>query len=156
MQLEWIWEGFTAGVLKVASLWWLVPLFIVIQALKDGGWLGKMSRGLRPVLKPLRLPDDAGLPMMAGLAVGVTWGAGVILQAVEEGKLNRDQLTVMCVFLGVSHALIEETILVTAIGANGAIVVVSRVLFGALFGYGASWMLLRKPGVVATAHAPGD
>ena len=142
--LEWLWEGVTAGVLKVVALWWLVPLFIVIQALKDGGWLDKVSRLMGPVLKPLRLPGDAGLPMVAGLTVGLTYGAGVILQAAEEGKLNRNQLTTMCVFLGISHALIEETILVSAIGANGPLVAALRVVLGALFGYGASWLLLRK------------
>lgn len=144
MWIQWIWEGFASGVMKVVALWWLVPLFILIQALKDSGWLGRMSGWMRPLLAPLRLPGDAGLPVVAGLAVGLTYGAGVILQTAEEGKLTRNELTVACVLLGICHAVIEETILFSAIGTNGFLLIGIRIVAGALFAYGASWFLIRR------------
>lgn len=145
MWLQWIWEGFASGVMKVASLWWLVPLFILIQALKDSGWLGRLSGLMRPLLAPLRLPGAAGMPVVAGLAIGLTYGAGVILQTAEEGKLSRNELTVACVFLGICHAIIEETILFSAIGTNGFFLIGIRFVTGALFAYGFSWFLIRRP-----------
>lgn len=33
--LTWIWDGVASGILKVVALWWLVPLFVLIQWLKD-------------------------------------------------------------------------------------------------------------------------
>jgi spore maturation protein SpmB len=144
MWLQWLWEGFVSGVEKVTTLWWLVPLFVVIQVLKDSGWLAKLSGWMRPVLAPLRLPGDAALPVAAGLAVGLTYGSGIILQTAEEGRLTRNELTVTCVFVGVCHAVIEETILFSAVGANGLLLLAIRVAAGLLFGYGASWLLLRR------------
>ncbi|MDF2626785.1 MAG: hypothetical protein K0R39_616 [Symbiobacteriaceae bacterium] len=144
MILEWIWDGFVTGVLKIAALWWLVPLMIAIQVLKDTGWLAKMAGWMRPLLAPLRLPGDAGLPMVAGMAIGLTYGAGVILQVGEEGKLTRAELTVTCVFLGICHAVIEETILFSAAGANGLLLVSIRAVTGLVVALGASRILLPK------------
>ncbi len=138
MLLQWAWEGFLSGFMKVLALWWLVPLFIAIQFLKDSGWLGQLSKWMRPLLRPLRLPDEAGLPMVAGLAVGLTYGAGVLIQTAEEGKLSKDQLTVMCVFLGICHAVVEETILFTAVGSNGVLLIAIRFVTAAIFGFGVS------------------
>lgn len=142
--LQWMWEGFLAGAMKIADLWWLVLLFIAIQILKDAGWLARVSRWMRPILVPLRLPDEAGLPVVAGIAVGLTYGSGVILQTGEEGKMTRAELTVTCVFLGICHAVIEETILFSAAGASGVLLVVVRAVAGLVFAFGASRVLLKK------------
>lgn len=150
--LHWLWEGFVSGISKVVALWWLIPLFVAIQWLKDGGWLDKVARLMKPVLSPLRLPGEAGVPVVAALTVGLSYGAGVILQAGEEGKLSRNELTVTCVFVGITHALIEETILFTGIGANGVLLITLRVVLGLLFAWGAARVLLRKA-VAAPAAA---
>lgn len=140
---QWVWDGFVTGVMRIVALWWLLPLFIALQFLKDGGILQKISQWLGFILRPLRLPGDAGLPMIAGLTVGLTYGSGIILQVAEEGKLTRDELTVACVALGICHALVEETMLMTAAGASGLLLVGSRALFGLLFGLIASRLLLK-------------
>lgn len=138
MWLTWAWEGFVSGVLKVLNLWWLILLFIAIQLLKDSGWLGRASKLMAPLLRPLRLPDEAGLPIVAGLSVGLTYGAGIIIQVAEEGQLTRDELTLTCVFLGICHAIIEETVLVSAAGANGLLLLAVRFGAAALFAVGLS------------------
>lgn len=139
----WMWEGFVSGVMKIAGLWWLVLLFIGIQILKDNGLLARVSQWMRPILAPLRLPGEAGVPVAAGMAIGLTYGSGVILQTGEEGKLTRAELTVACVFLGICHALIEETLLFSVAGASGTILVITRVAAGFIFGFGASRVLLK-------------
>lgn len=149
--LTWIWEGLAAGVMKVAALWWLVLLFVAIQILKDSGWLGKASRWMAPLLRPLRLPDSAGLPMVAGLVIGLTYGAGVLIQSAEEGNLSRDELTVLCIFLGICHAVIEETILFSAAGANGLLLLAVRFGSAAVCGLIAARLMLPKPTATATA-----
>ena len=149
MWMEWAWEGLVSGVMKIVALWWLLPLFVGIQLLKDSGWLGKLSGWMRPLLAPLRLPGDAGLPMVAGLSVGLTYGAGVIIQSAEEGKLTRNELTTTCVFLGICHALIEETILFSSIGTNGLLLMWIRIVVGLLFAYVVSHLLNRRQQPVA-------
>lgn len=144
MWLLWLWEAFWSGLLKVAALWWLIPLFVLIQLLKDSGLLERVSSRLRPALAPFQLPAEAGLPVVAGLLFGLTYGAGVIIQTADEGKLSRTELTVTCVFLGICHALIEETILFFALGVNGLLLAAIRMVAGLLFAFGAS-RLMRRP-----------
>lgn len=149
MLLDWIWDGFVSGLLKVLDLWFLIPISIGLQLLKDSGWLRKVSTWLRPVLAPFRLPEEAALPIAAGLTVGITYGAGVILQASDEGKMSRDDLTITCVFLGICHAVIEETILFTAIGVNGFLLLAVRLIAGLLFAYGTTRWIYRKRAIQA-------
>lgn len=148
MWLTWLWEGLLTGALQVARLWWLIPLFIGIQILKDAGWLSHASRFMAPVLRPLRLPGDAGVPLAAGLAIGLTYGAGVLLQTAREGRLTRNELTVLCVFLGVCHAIFEETFLFAAAGANAFLLLAIRMAAAAAAGWLASRAWLRT-----AAHA---
>ncbi|HYF93095.1 MAG TPA: hypothetical protein VD969_12730 [Symbiobacteriaceae bacterium] len=74
----------------------------------------------------------------------MTYGSGVILQVGEEGMLSRAELTVTCVFVGICHAVIEETILLAAAGTSGALLVTVRALAGFLFAFGTSSVLLKK------------
>lgn len=156
--LTWIWEGAVSGVMEIVELWWLIPLFIVIQLLKDSGWLGRASRFMAPLLRPLRLPDEAGLPMVAGLSIGLTYGAGVLIQVAEEGSLTRREMTVLCIFLGICHAIVEETILFAAAGSNGLLLLAVRFGMAAVFGVAAAfYMLPRKVAATArTAQSQAD
>lgn len=149
--LTWMWEGAVSGVLAIVKLWWLLPLFVVIQILKDSGWLGRASRFMAPLLRPLRLPEAAGLPMAAGLTIGLTYGAGVLIQTAEEGSLSRREMTVLCIFLGICHAIVEETILFAAAGANGPLLLAVRFGMAAVFGVVAARVML--PRTTAAAHA---
>ncbi len=149
MWLTWLWEGLLSGVLEVARLWWLVLLFIGIQFLKDGGWLTRASRYMAPVLRPLRLPGEAGLPIAAGLGIGLTYGAGILIQTAREGRLSRDELTVMCIFLGICHAIFEETVLFAAVGANGLLLLAIRFATAAVAGWLAARAWLQPAAVAA-------
>jgi len=143
MWLTWLWEGLLSGLTQVARLWWLILLFIGIQILKDTGWLARASRYMAPVLRPLRLPADAGLPIAAGLGIGLTYGAGILIQTAREGRLSRDELTVMCIFLGICHAIFEETVLFAAAGANGLLLLAIRAGTAAAAGWLAARVWLR-------------
>jgi hypothetical protein len=152
--LTWIWDGFVAGVLEVAQLWWLVLLFIAIQLLKDSGVLARAARYMAPVLRPLRLPADASLPMAAGLGSGLTYGAGILIQTGREGQLSRNELTVLCVFLGICHAVVEETILFSAVGADGLLLLSIRFGSAAVAGGLAARAWLARPALAGAVTEP--
>jgi len=54
--------------------------------------------------------------------------------------MTRKQINTMFIFIGMCHAVVEETIIFTAVGANGIIVLVSRVLASFLFGLLYVWI----------------
>lgn len=99
---------------KIALI--LIPLFLGLELAKEMGWLGRVSTGLAGVLRRLALPEHAALPLAAGTIIGFTYGAGVILAAIKEKGWTQRELILLWVFLGLSHALIEDTAIFAALG----------------------------------------
>ena len=125
----------------------IIPLLIAIECLKDMGWLEKISSRCQGATRFLRLPGEAALGLIVGLLVGLIFGSGVIMQITEEVKMTRTQMNILFVFIGICHAVIEETIIFTAIGANGAIILFGRVLTSLLFGFMYIWITTWTTGI---------
>jgi len=121
----------------------IIPLLIGIEWLKDMGWLLKLSSRFHGATRFLRLPGEAALGLLVGLFVGLVFGSGVIMQISEDVKMTRTQMNTMFVFIGICHAIVEETILFTAIGANGAVILLGRVLTALLLGFIYLWITYR-------------
>lgn len=125
----------------------IVPLLIAIECLKDMGLLEKLSARFRGVTRFLRLPGEAALGLIVGLFVGLLFGSGVIMQITEEVKMTKTQINTLFVFIGLCHAIIEETVLFTAIGANGFAILLCRILTSLLFGFMYIWITARTSGI---------
>ena len=118
----------------------IVPLLIGIEYLKEIGWMEKLSAKLRKVSELIGLPGEAAFGMIVAYSVGLVFGSGVIIQMKKEVEMTRKQINTMFIFIGMCHAVLEETIIFTAVGANGIIVLVSRVLASFLFGLLYVWI----------------
>ncbi|HQL36353.1 MAG TPA: hypothetical protein PLG67_07160 [Bacillota bacterium] len=118
----------------------IVPLLIGIEYLKEIGWMEKLSAKLRKVSELIELPGEAALGMIVAYSVGLVFGSGVIIRIKKEVEMTRKQINTMFIFIGMCHAVVEETIIFTAVGANGIIVLVSRVLASFLFGLLYVWI----------------
>ena len=55
------------------------------------------------------------------------------MQIKEDVNINRVQLNILFTFIGICHAIIEETILFTTVGANGAILLLNRIIMALAF-----------------------
>lgn len=142
--VTWVWEGLLNGLHSMLKLWWVPLLLIALQILKDSGWLFKLNRLAKPLLRYLRLPDEAAVPVVAAIGLGVTYGSGLIIQASEEHQFTKEQMTVMVIFVGICHAIFEETALFIGAGANGFLLLAIR--FGSAFvcgGLAALWFYRR-------------
>ncbi|HQI17669.1 MAG TPA: hypothetical protein PLL37_11980, partial [Bacillota bacterium] len=117
----------------------IVPLLIGIEYLKEIGWMEKLSAKLRKVSELIGLPGEAALGMIVAYSVGLVFGSGVIIRIKKEVEMTRKQINTMFIFIGMCHAVVEETIIFTAVGANGIIVLVSRILASFLFGILYAW-----------------
>jgi spore maturation protein SpmB len=125
----------------------IIPLLIAIECLKDMGWLEKLASRCQGVTRFLRLPGEAALGLIVGLFVGLLFGSGVIMQLTKEVKMTKNQINIMFVFIGICHAVIEETIIFTAIGANWAAVFLGRLLTSLLFGFMYIWITTWTAGI---------
>ena len=106
----------------------IFPLLIFIEILKEIGIIDKIGKVFSLLMKLLKLPKDSILPVSVGFLIGLTYGAGVIISVGREKNFSTKDLTKILILVGVSHALVEETVIFAGIGANALIVVSARVL----------------------------
>lgn len=110
-----LWSA-TTGVLQLALV--VVPIMILIQALKDLGALSGFARLVRPLLRPFGIAPRGAVTMAGGLLFGLAFGAGVIIEQVREQKFARRDLTLIILFLCACHAVVEDTLLFVPLGIN--------------------------------------
>jgi spore maturation protein SpmB len=111
----------------------ILPLLIAIECLKDLGWMDKIALHCQGITKIFGLPGESAIGLTIGLFTGIVFGSGVILQIQQEANMTRTQMNVLFIFIGICHAVIEETVVFTAIGANGFVIMSSRLIAAFVF-----------------------
>jgi len=75
------------------------------------------------------------LPLITGVVIGLTYGAGVIIHSIRHYKISRREVFLILLFLSVCHAIFEDTLIFVVIGANGLVLVVARLILAVFFTY---------------------
>ncbi|MCM3765749.1 nucleoside recognition domain-containing protein [Neobacillus niacini] len=102
------------GILQLALI--VIPLMIVIQFLKDIQWLNKFSKIMAPITRSLGMQENTSTTMAAGLLFGLAYGAGVMIQAVQEDGVSKKDVTLAFIFLVACHAVVEDTLIFVPLG----------------------------------------
>ncbi len=102
------------GVLQLAMI--VIPLMVVIQILKDLQMLKKFSRAMAPITRSLGMQENTSTTMAAGLIFGLAYGAGVMIQAVQEDGVSKKDVTLAFIFLVACHAVVEDTLIFLPLG----------------------------------------
>ena len=71
--------------------------------------------------------------IVAGLLLGITYGAGIIISEVQKGTLHKADILYIGTFLMLCHSVIEDVLLFVIFGANGWIILGIRVMIALLF-----------------------
>ncbi|MDQ0161975.1 nucleoside recognition domain-containing protein [Aeribacillus alveayuensis] len=107
-------EKASFGILQLVVI--VVPLMIVIQFMKDLGWLQSFSRWLSPFTRAIGMRENTSMTLVAGLTIGLAYGAGVMIQAVKEDGVSNRDLTLAFIFLVSCHAVVEDTLIFVPLG----------------------------------------
>ncbi|HAA09896.1 MAG: nucleoside recognition domain-containing protein [Syntrophomonadaceae bacterium] len=118
--------GSLINVIQIALI--VIPLMVFIEIIKDLNWLRLLTAAMAPLTSWMKLKKEAGLPLVAGLVFGISYGAGIIIQAAREGTLDYRDIYMINLFLVICHSVFEDTILFAAIGAAWLPVLVFRLL----------------------------
>src|SRR5699024_9729878 len=94
----------------------VIPLMILMQSMREKGWLDVLSHQLAPFMKFLGMSKNASMTMVAGLTIGVAYGAGLMIQAVKEDGVSKKDMYLALIFLVACHAVVEDTLIVTPLG----------------------------------------
>lgn len=110
----------------------IIPLMIVMEIFKDLKIIDKISDTIKPVTKFFTMDEKSAVSIIVGLIFGLLFGAGAIIQSTQEHSIDKRSIFLICMFLSLCHALIEDTFIFGAIGASYAAIVISRVLAAVL------------------------
>ena len=102
------WNGFV-WMLKI-----LIPVSFFTVLLDYSGWIAHADFFLEPALSLLNLPTTAALPLIAGMLTGIYGG----IAAMVVLPLTQDQMTLIAIFLLISHGLVQEGIIQAKSGFN--------------------------------------
>lgn len=107
-------EKASLGILQLAII--VIPLMIIVQYLRDLKYLEKMSNALAPFTKVIGVQPNTSMTLIAGLVIGLAYGAGIMIQAVEEDGVSKKDATLAFIFLVACHAVVEDTLIFVPLG----------------------------------------
>ena len=88
------------------------------RVLEEFGWMHRIAHSLSPLMRLFGLPSGCSLLWFTGNVVGMAYGAAIMIDEVEQGRLTRDEANLVNHHLGVSHSLLEDTMLFVAMGIS--------------------------------------
>jgi len=104
-------------------------LLVLMRVLRKTGVIDKLNGFLKPGLQAIGMSEDAAPIAIIGMTLGLAYGGGLIIKEAESGVLNKKDIFYSLSLMGLSHSLIEDTLLMVAIGASLVGVLLGRVLF---------------------------
>lgn len=115
--LEIIWQGLETAVIGIFQLALIViPLMVFMQYLREKGWLDRFSGWVGPFTKILGMERNTSMTLVAGLTIGLAYGAGLMIQAVEEDGVSKKDMYLAIIFLVSCHAVVEDTLVFIPLG----------------------------------------
>jgi len=91
-----------------------------------------LSRILRYPLMVLGVPPEAAFLWIVANTLGLAYGAGVIIDHVESGRLSLKNARILNYHIGISHSLLEDTCLFLAIGVSIWWITIPRIILAAI------------------------
>ncbi len=117
----------TETLLSIAQLaLLLVPILIVIEIARHYQVIEKITGKTKGALRFLTLPQEAALPLLAGIFFGIVFGSALIIDYAKEGFLKKRDLLLIGIFLSISHSVVEDTFIFAVFGANPLVLITTR------------------------------
>ena len=76
-----------------------------------------------------------GFSITVGIFLGITYGAGILIEEAKSGAIKREDLFYIGTFLMICHAIIEDTLLFVIFGADFTMVIAIRTIAAIILSY---------------------
>src|SRR5699024_650882 len=83
----------------------VIPLMLAMQFFREKGRLTSISDKLGPFTRMLGMEKNTSMTLVAGLTIGLAYGAGLMIQAVKEDGVSRRDMYLALIFLVSCHAV---------------------------------------------------
>ena len=113
-----------------------IKIILIITALMYGqfllkryGIINKIARPLAPLMRLCGLQPSSAFLWLVAQIVGLTYGAGIMAQEIEESGADREELHRINLHISVNHSLIEDTAIFCMLGVAWYFLVIPRLIF---------------------------
>jgi hypothetical protein len=111
----------------------LFCILIVMRVMKAVGFLNLLERMLNPVLPLFGMSHRAAPVTVVGMIMGIAYGGALIIRETTSGKMDRRETFNSLALMGLSHGLVEDTLVMLAIGGALGGILWGRLLFSLMF-----------------------
>jgi spore maturation protein SpmB len=118
----------TASLGVIQLIIFVIPIMMIIQFLKETGWIKYFVKIFYPFIKIIGVNKNATMTFVAGMIFGLAYGAGVMIQENSDGKIKYKDLLLIFIFLSSCHAIIEDTLLFIPIGIPIIYLLIIRII----------------------------
>jgi spore maturation protein SpmB len=109
----WAWS---TGYLVLRMVIIITALSVVQRLLSEFGVIRWLSKLLRPLLKIFGLPGKTSFLWIVANFLGLAYGAAVMIEETEQGKIAPRDADLLNHHIGVSHSNLEDLLLFFAVG----------------------------------------
>jgi len=106
----------------------VVSLMVLLEVFREFDLIEKFTKPLKVPAKMLGYNEDSIYPLLAGVIFGISYGGGVLIGESNSGRIKGDQIFLIALFLGLCHAVFEDTLIFISMGANGIVVLIIRLV----------------------------
>jgi spore maturation protein SpmB len=114
-------------------------IIICMRLFRAVGFLGLMEKILAPVLPFFGMSHQAAPITVVGMIMGIGYGGALIIRETSTGKLTKEEVFNSMALMGLCHGLVEDTLILAAIGGKFGGILWGRIIFSLLV----SFLLVR-------------
>lgn len=123
----WGWMQSTAFTLAITFMV-IIVLLLLLDIFDRLGITRWITTALTPLLKISGLDSRVATVTTVGVLLGLTYGGAIIIEEARKQRFSARTCFLALAWLSLSHSLIEDTLLMLALGADIWIILVGRVL----------------------------
>ncbi len=111
----------------------IIVLLILLDIIDRLGINRLLAKLLAPVHDLIGIRRELAPITTVGLLMGIAYGGGLIIEQLREKAISKRELFLTLSFLSIFHAVIEDTLLMMAFGADIWVILVFRGIFSVIF-----------------------
>ena len=120
----------TNGVSLAKIIIIILGLMVIMDLAREFGLMDRITSALSVPMKFLGMDRRTSVVTAVGILLGLAYGAGLIIDETRRSNIQKDEILATNIFLGINHALIEDTLIFVAVGASLGWILFGRLVIG--------------------------
>ena len=106
----------------------LIPLMIIVEILLVYNVMERVADKSQFLASALGLQKQSIFPLLVGVVMGVTYGAGTLIEINRKTPIPQKDFVLIGIFIFICHGIIETSFIFGVAGANILVITVGRLV----------------------------